>query len=49
MAETERIILGSGNVHMKLFDGNLPSVDEICTDENQISSVRRGRNVRICG
>ena len=45
MAETERIILGSGNVHMKLFDGNLPSVDEICTDENQISYIQGGATI----
>ncbi len=45
MAETERIILGSGNVHMKLFDWNLPSVDEICTDENQISYIQGGATI----
>lgn len=45
MAETERIILGSGNVHMKLFDGNLPPVDEICTDENQISYIQGGATI----
>ena len=45
MAETERIILGSGNVHMKLFDGELPSVDDICTEENQISYIQGGATI----
>ena len=45
MAETERIILGSGDVHMKLFDGELPSVDEICTEENQISYIQGGATI----
>lgn len=45
MAETERIILGSGNVHMKLFDGELPAVDDICTDENQVSYIQGGATI----
>ena len=45
MAETERIILGSRYVHMKSFDGKLPSVDEICTDENQISYIQGGATI----
>lgn len=45
MAETERIILGSGNVHMKLFNGELPAVDDICTDENQVSYIQGGATI----
>lgn len=45
MAEAERIILGSGNVHMKLFDGELPKVDEICTDETQVSYIQGGATI----
>ena len=45
MAETERIILGSGDVHMKLFDGDLPAVDDICTEDNQVSYIQGGATI----
>lgn len=43
--ETERIILGSGDVHMKLFDGELPEVDEICKEDTKISAVQGGATI----
>lgn len=40
--ENERIILGSGYVHLKTFDGALPTVDEICTEETLFSYISGG-------
>lgn len=34
--DNERIILGSGYVHVQLFDGALPTVDEICVDNTLV-------------
>ena len=40
--DNERIILGSGYLHLKLFDGKLPTVDEICTEETLFSYISGG-------
>lgn len=45
MAEAERIILGSGDVYMDLFDGDLPEVDDICKEEKQISYIQGGATI----
>lgn len=38
----ERIILGSGYLYIKLFDGTLPATESICTDENRLSYIQGG-------
>lgn len=40
--DNERIILGSGYVHVQLFDGELPTVDEICVDNTLIAYIQGG-------
>ncbi len=40
--DNERIILGSGYVHLKVFEGTVPSVDEICKDETLFSYIQGG-------
>lgn len=38
----ERIVLGSGNLYVKLFDGELPDVETICTEANRLAHVKNG-------
>lgn len=40
--DNERIILGSGYMHLKVFSGALPTVEEICTEENLFSYISGG-------
>lgn len=40
--DNERIILGSGYMHLKVFSGTLPTVEEICTEENLFSYISGG-------
>lgn len=41
----ERIILGSGYLHIMLFDGQLPDVTEICTEANRLSYIQGGASL----
>lgn len=38
----ERIILGSGHVYYQEYTGELPSTDEICTEENRLAFIQGG-------
>ena len=40
--ENERIILGSGSLFLKLYDGKLPKVEEICVEENRFAYISGG-------
>lgn len=40
--DNERIILGSGYLHLKIFDGQLPTVEDVCTEENLFSYISGG-------
>lgn len=42
MAKKESIVLGSGNIYIKEYSGELPEIDAICVEENRLGHVSGG-------
>ncbi len=40
--DKEVITLGSGKFYLKLFDGTMPTVDQICTADNLLGKIKGG-------
>ena len=45
MSEKERIILGSADVYIKEFSGELPKTEVICTPENLMAYISGGASI----
>lgn len=41
----KRIVLGSGSLYFMIFAGSLPSLSDICTEDNRFSHVKNGASL----